>query len=374
MRILINALSARLGGGQNYLQNLLAHFPENAGWDVYLLCPDNFHLNNLPNHINRIPTYTNLDNPWRRALWENANISKLAHNLGADVLFCPGGLLPASPLPKSLKTVVTFQNMLPFDNTQRKRYPIGYRRLRDWLLKRGLSSAMKKADLVIFISKFAEHFIRNELGSLPGKTLVIPHGISSDFFPTDVKQPLPMIVPSSDYFLYVSFLDYYKSQIETVQAYAKLRQQTQTSAKLLLVGTGNPEYITKLKAEIQRLELEESVCLLGAVPHNDLPALYQHAQINLFASCTENCPNILLEIMAAGRPALVSSRNPMPEFAGDCVTYFDPENIEQLTQQWMALLSAQEHANMLAEKAKARVSVMRWEETARTTWEAIATL
>jgi len=75
-----------------------------------------------------------------------------------DIFFSPGGLLPRS-LPSKMLTVVTFQNMLPFDHVQRKKYPFGYRRLRDWLLERGLSSAMCRADLVIFISEFARNFI-----------------------------------------------------------------------------------------------------------------------------------------------------------------------------------------------------------------------
>ena len=372
MRVLINGLSARLGGGQTYLLNLLRRVPQHADWRVFLLCPDSLDLTGLPGNVERVENDLKLDNPFRRAIWERFNLGKLASKLDADLLFCPGGLLPPGSLPAGLKTAVTFQNMLPFDKTQRTRYPLGYRRLRDWLLERGLSSSMRRADLVIFISRFAQEFIQAELGHLAGRSVVIPHGIDPRFFPdADNPLPLPAGVPTGEYFLYVSFIDHYKSQIEVVRAFAQVRQLSKSGASLLLIGAENPPYGEALRGEIDSLKLGETVKVMGNLPHHDLPALYQHARINLFASCIENCPNILLEIMASGRPALVSDRGPMPEFGGQGVSYFDPENITQLVERWMTLLSEPEQGKRLAECARERVSVMSWEHTAALTWGAM---
>lgn len=373
MRVLVNGFSARLGGGQTYLLNLLRRVPQHAGWKIFLLCSDSLDLTGLPENVERVESGLKLDNPFCRAIWECFNLGKLASRLGADLLFCPGGLLPPGSLPPGLKTAVTFQNMLPFDKAQRKRYPLGYRRLRDWLLERGLSSAMRKADLVIFISRFAQEFIQNKLGHLAGRIVVIPHGIDARFFP-DADKPLslPDGVPSGEYFLYVSFIDHYKSQIEVVRAFAQVRKLSKTQANLLLLGAENPPYGEALRHEIDSLKLGESVKVLGNLPHHDLPALYQHARINLFASCTENCPNILLEMMASGRPALVSDRGPMPEFAGQTVTYFDPENVVQLVERWLSLLSDLEQGNRLASAAIDRVFTMQWEQTSSSTWGIMA--
>jgi len=373
MHILVNGLSARLGGGQTYLLNLLRRVPQDAGWKVFLLCPDSLDLADLPDNVERVERDLKLDNPFRRAIWEYFNLGQLASRLETDLLFCPGGLLPPGPLPKGLKVAVTFQNMLPFDRVQRKRYPLGYRRLRDWLLQRGLSSAMRKADLVIFISRFAQKFIQETLGQLAGRSVVIPHGVDAKFFPCAEKPlPCPTEAPSGEYFLYVSFIDHYKSQIEVVRAFAQVRQISKTQAKLFLVGAENPLYGAALRREIEALKLGEAVTVTGNLAHHDLPALYQHAWINLFASCTENCPNILLEMMASGRPALVSERGPMPEFGGQTVLYFDPEHVAQLVERWLSLLFDQEQGNRLAEAALERVSAMVWEKTASMTWGAMA--
>jgi glycosyltransferase involved in cell wall biosynthesis len=373
MRVLVNGLSARLGGGQTYLLNLLRRVPQHDGWKIFLLCPDSLDLTGLPENVERVESGLKLDNPFRRAIWERFNLGKLARRLGADLLFCPGGLLPPGSLPPGLKAAVTFQNMLPFDLEQRKRYPLGYRRLRDWLLERGLSSAMRKADLVIFISDFAQDFIQKKLGHLAGRVVVIPHGIDARFFPdVDKPLPLPTSVPIGEYFLYVSFIDHYKSQIEVVRAFAQVIQLSGAQASLLLVGAENPPYGEALRREINSLKLGDVVKVMGHLPHHDLPGLYQHARINLFASCTENCPNIQLEMMASGRPALVSDRGPMPEFGGQTVSYFDPENVEQLVERWVSLLSDPEQGNSLTSAAIDRVSTMQWERTASSTWGAMA--
>lgn len=375
MRILVNGLSARLGGGQTYLINLLSHILPDSEWEVFLLCQDNLIIDDLPPNVRRLKTKINLENPIKRAIWELLFINRIIKKNNIEIYFSPGGLLPVVRFPSNIKSVVTFQNMLPFDIEQRKRYPLGYRRIRDWLLERGLSNAMKKADLVIFISEFAKRFIFDRLGEIKAKSVVIPHGLSQQFFPhTEKISKIPTAINEYEYFLYVSFIDYYKSQIEVVQAFAELKNITKTSAKLILVGAENPPYGLKLRQEISRLELEGSVKILGNLPHSDLPYLYQNALINLFASCTENCPNILLEIMASGRPALVSNYEPMPEFAGNTVTYFDPKNHTELVEQWAALLLNMECGLKQAKSATDRVSNMKWENTAELSWLAIASL
>lgn len=370
MRIFINALSARLGGGQTYLLNLLQHFPQEENWQVFVLVQPSFVIDALPQNVVRLEQ-ASLENPLKRAIWEETHLAALLRQHDIELFFSPGGLLPRS-LPPVMLTAVTFQNMLPFDHEQRKKYPFGYRRLRDWLLERGLSSSMRRADLVIFISEFARNFIRHELGELKGESVVVPHGIHSSFRAC-LEKPLPRPdwLPEEDYFLYVSFIDHYKAQREVVQGFDLYRQQG-GKGKLILVGTEYRPYGDLVRQEIVDRGLVEEVILAGNVPHAELPAIYQHARINIFASFTENCPNILLEIMASGRPALVSNREPMGEFGGDAVAYFDPASPEDIAQQLAALVHDKERQSSLASVAMERVAVHTWNGASAKTWEAIA--
>jgi glycosyltransferase involved in cell wall biosynthesis len=372
LHILVNALSARLGGGQTYLRNLLLNAPQ-GDWRIFVLCPDSFDMQGMPNNVERAHVEVDLSNPYRRAIWENLKLGALARRLNAQVLFSPGGLLPRFGLPGGLKTVVTFQNMLPYDHVQRRRYPWGGRRVRDWLLERGLSAAMRRSDLVIFISQFAADFIRTAIGPMKGRSVIIPHGIDQRFMADSVRPlPRPAIAPSGEYYLYVSFVDFYKSQIEVVQALAALRADGLAHGTLVLAGGGYPPYQAALRAEITRLRLDGAVLLSGNLPHDQLPALYQNARFNLFASRTENCPNILMEMMASGRPAFVSSEGPMPEFAGNTVYYFDPTNPESLVRCWARALANESEAESLARRAQREVSYRTWSAASGATWQSIA--
>jgi glycosyltransferase involved in cell wall biosynthesis len=96
--------------------------------------------------------------------------------------------------------------------------------------------------------------------------------------------------------------------------------------------------------------------------------------VNVFGSLTENCPNILLEMLAAGRPCLVSDRPPMPEFAGEAVDYFDPSSPEAFAAGLRRLLADPARQAELARRGPPAVAGRTWEVAARDTWQAIQAL
>lgn len=370
MRLLINALSARQGGGQSYLVNLLQSIPDGFPHDIYLLAPAALNLASHPK-LRRVPVRAPVESPVFRALWERVRLPALIRELHADVLFCPGGVVGAKP-PRGCKTVTMFRNMIPFDRTQRRRYPPGYQRARNWLLQQLLLAGMKRADLVIFLSDFARRVIESAVGASLSNSVLIPHGVAPRFRTagrTDI--PRPTWLPTEGYLLYVSTLDYYKAQIEIVRGYALLRKRSDLREKLLLVGPENPAYGRRVRGEVARLGLQGDVIIPGMLPYGELPALYHHALMNVFASESENCPNILLEALGSGRPILCSNRPPMPEFGGDAVDYFDPASPEEFAERVLALRGDAPRCSVLAARAVQRSLLYDWGSTARMTWKVL---
>ncbi len=88
-RILVNGLSARLGGGQTYLRNLLLHAPSDGSVDVMLLCQDSLNLASVPGSVVRHPTPAALVNPFRGALWEEKVLPGLVAANKIDLVFSP---------------------------------------------------------------------------------------------------------------------------------------------------------------------------------------------------------------------------------------------------------------------------------------------
>jgi glycosyltransferase involved in cell wall biosynthesis len=366
MNILINALSAKQGGGQTYVRNLVANAPKAHEATIYVIAPPSLVFPSSENVIRLAVPQAFTNNPYVRTIWEALALPKLLQRLRIDVLFCPGGSVPMW-LPKRCKVVTTFQNMMPFDHKQRAKYPFGLMRVRNWILERTLLSGMRRSDLVIFISEFAKSVIESRLNKRRIRYAVIPHGIDSRF---RMQHGLskPSWLPDKDYFLYVSTLDVYKAQIEVVEAYQSFRKSDAAAPKLVLVGPEYKPYGDKVRATVAKLGLQDDVLFIGNVPHGDLPAAYQNARINIFASETENCPFILLEALCAGRPVLVSSRPPMPEFGGDAVVYFDPSSSDDLAYKLSAVNSSAPLMAELGRKALVQSDRYQWEETGRRTW------
>lgn len=372
--IVIEALSALQGGGQTYLHHLFQNIPRDwAGkYRIIAILPPGF----ADRFTERYPIEILTPGfPARglahRIAWYWVRLPRLLKNLKADVLFCPGGTLATRRL-RGAKSAVTHQNMLPFDLTERERYPYGYLRAKFWLLRLAQGASFRDADLVIFISEYAKAAIDRCIPHRRGRSTVIPHGLSDHFRRTAASPPAE--IRGVEYVLYVSTLDFYKAQLEVVLAWSTLKQRRATHEKLVLVGPENRDYGRRVRELIHSLGLQDDVLITGNVSYESLPAYYQNAKVNLFASSCENCPNILLEAMAAGRPVLCSNRPPMPEFAGDNVAYFDPYNPEQLAGLLTRFLDDAALRGRMGAMALEYSRRYQWSDSARKTWSALAEL
>jgi glycosyltransferase involved in cell wall biosynthesis len=305
-----------------------------------------------------------------RLFWGRFVLPRLLRRYSANVLYCPGGFLAVRP--KGCLTAVAFRNMLPFSPDERRRYSLGYMRLRLWLLQHIQGSSFRDADLVIFVSRFAKSVIDLTVKRRKGGAEIIPHGLS-DHFRQPMTRPADVRLPSS-YVLYISILDVYKAQLELVDAWALLRSTRLTSEKLVLVGPEFGPYAEQVRRKIAATGLHDEVLLLGKLPYEQLPAYYQHAKVNVFASSCENCPNILLEALAGGRPVLCSDYQPMPEFGHDAVQYFDPYNPPQLANLLKGLLDDEAALTAWGKKAAQRAQYFQWSDAASKTWSALRQL
>ena len=207
------------------------------------------------------------------------------------------------------------------------------------------------------------------------QSIIIPHGVDPKFR-RDFNNSLatPSWLPSEGYLLYVSILDVYKAQVEVVEAYAILKARRKNLPKLFLIGPEYGPYGAKVRKAILANNLTEEVVIIGSVPNSDLPAVYQNAIINIFASETENCPFILLEALAAGRPLLSSAWPPMPEFAKDAAIYFNPDDPTELANRLNDLMDNTQMMDELSKKGLERSLLYNWDQAAKKTWQAIENL
>jgi glycosyltransferase involved in cell wall biosynthesis len=262
--------------------------------------------------------------------------------------------------------------MIPFDLRVRKSLPFGLQRVRNWLLNRIMLKSMSEADLTIFISNYARGVI--ESLTKVKNAVTIPHGIGSVFRTHGKSTVRPDFLPGKEYILYVSRFDVYKHHFQVVSAYGKLPKELRERFPLILVGETNLPEAERVKALVSTLGLEDQVLLLGAIPYQELPPLYHHAYLNLFASSCENCPNILLEALASGRPMICSNVMPMPEFGADAALYFSPFDSQDIADVLTEALTKPELLKNLAVAAVAQSDKFDWEQTSKKTWSELLAL
>lgn len=357
-RILVNTLSAQLGGGQTYLLNLF--HPSLKIWDdcelIFLTSDSNDEV--FRNVFGSTYCIGKKGNGFlSRTIWENFFFSSLVRDLKTDLVFLPGGTAPVLN-ELTVPMVSVSQNMLPFDWNQIAQSS-HFQKIRLTLLRFLQLHTFRHSRKVIFLSRFARDKIQGLLGSaLP--SAVIPHGVNEAFFnlhpPTEFRAP---------YFLYVSTFFEYKHQLEVLRAFESFVGQTHSEAKLLFVGNDQSSYGEKVHQAAQASPHKDRVVFLGNVPYGKIPAFMQHSDLNIFASDCENCPNILLEYLASGQPVLSSSAEPMPEFGEGLVEFFHPADPAALTE-----LMKKAHANKVSAVSKDLIrQKFSWDKAARETKE-----
>ncbi|MCT7327670.1 glycosyltransferase family 4 protein [Ralstonia mojiangensis] len=367
MKILINALSARVGGGKTYLINLLRNLPDDASLQLLVYTPSSLDLP-LDPRIERRNLDALANNPLRRFVWERLTLPGILKREGVDLLFCPGGLVNTS-VPGGCRTVTMFRNMQPFDPEAIKVIPWGLLRLRTLLLKSAMLRSMRGADLVIFISHFARGVVEALIPISRGVT--IPHGVPDIFKTAGTDLPRPAYLPDGKCILYVSRFEPYKHHLEVVQGYAQLPEALQNEYRLILVGEPLSPHTERVEREIREGGLSDRIRIVGGVEYGSLPGAYRNSDMILFASSCENCPNILLEALGAGRPTLTSDIEPMPEFAADAALYFAPGEPGSIAAAIIRMAQDPALAGTLADRAAVRSLDFAWSKTAKATWKEI---
>lgn len=216
LRIFINALSAKVGGGKTYINNLLANISD-QDCEIYIACPDKLIIPN-DKRIKYLETKFANYNIFFRMLWELFYLPFLLLILRRNILFVPGGM-DFTVFTFGIPKVTMFRNMLPFDSKALSALPGRSLKVKNIILRALMSRTMKSADSVIFISNYARNKIKDmiEIKSYQ----VIPHGISDHFTP-DILTDLALGQDETKYILYVSRFEPYKNHLNLLKAYTSL--------------------------------------------------------------------------------------------------------------------------------------------------------
>jgi glycosyltransferase involved in cell wall biosynthesis len=352
MIIGIDASNIRAGGGLTNLIELM------NGLDVSKHQIDNIIIwagkdtaSKLPkkNFIKLISPKMLDGNILLRILWQVIFLSKEARFHNCNILFIPGGSFFGSFRPY----VTISQNLLPFEIKEFFRYKKSLKFFKFIFLRWTQSYSFRKADGLIFLTKYAKSTVLENIKETSGEIKVIPHGINTRFkFTPKVQKNISLYSEKLRFrILYVSIIDQYKHQWHLIEAINKLRSKG-LPLELNLVGPSYPPALKKLNRAIKKYDPQlEWIKYHGAIEYKDLNLIYASADLGVFASSCENLPIILLEKMASGLPIASSNRGPMREVLREGGLYFNPEHPDDIANTIQQYLYSEQLRKDMANKS-----------------------
>ena len=336
---LLTLVPGELGGSENATRGLLRALAQVGTLDyrayVPLVAPDAGE--GLPTRV--VPEYRRAHSIPERLLAMTLAALRPGplrrHLDGAEVVHYP--LTIAIP-PARVPTVVTLYDVQHLDLPQM--FPRAERAFRTLAYDRSARSATR----VVVSSAFVRDRAIERLGLDPARIRVIPFGIDHERFTPGDEQREPFL-------LYPARAWPHKNHERLFHAFGLVRR-VRPDLRLVLTG-----------GTLERVALPpRGVEVHGHVSPEELVSLYRRASALVFPSLYEGFGQPPLEAMACGCPVACSNAASLPEVCGDAARYFDPEDVDELADAALEVLTDPEPWRV---RGLDRAAQFTWERTAR---------
>lgn len=183
----------------------------------------------------------------------------------------------------------------------------------------------------------------------------------------DVQRKYALNYP---FILYVGTLEPRKNIPTLIRAFAKLKKQG-IDHKLIIAGGKGWKY-QSIFTLIEELQLHKDVVFLGYVSDEDLPALYNAADLFVYPSFYEGFGLPPLEAMACGTPVITSNTSSLPEVIGDAGIMVDPYDSNRLAEAMHEVLTNEAVHTDLQKKGINQANLFNWKKCAQQTYSVYA--
>jgi glycosyltransferase involved in cell wall biosynthesis len=368
---LVDFTPGRMGGVETYIRNLVSWLAVNDHENEYTLICTNHNVAYFDDILKRVNTlvFENSKNsPYRilrslvRKVFRVDMIQNGIDRLGLDLLHNPLTYVRDSRSKTPL--IVTFHDL------QHHYYPEFFRAREIQSRDRMYRRAALEADTIIADSEYTRQTLLDSYGVSYDRVQVVHLGVGSEYN-TAYEQDF-LLRERSLLGLHKPFLYYpaatwqHKNHANLLQAVSLLSSNHHFDGNLVLTGVATSAKDDLLK-NIAARGLQDRVQILGYLPYDKLPVIYNLARMMVFPSLFEGFGMPVLEAMACGCPVACSNVTSLPEVGGDAVLYFDPLSAEQIADSVMKLWHDDAALLDLRAKGLERARQFSWEKTARET-------
>ncbi|HID24448.1 MAG TPA: glycosyltransferase family 4 protein [Planctomycetaceae bacterium] len=189
------------------------------------------------------------------------------------------------------------------------------------LIGRQIRWALREATQLIAVSRrIADRMV--QLGADPDKVTVIPNGVDLDKFqPVPKEQARQQLGLPTDrpLVLAVGYRLELKGFHILVDAIASIRERFPDELAAIVGGEARwaKDFLPEIERRIRTNGVENHVILAGTRPQQELPKWYSAADVLCILSSREGSPNVLMEALACGLPAVATPVGGIPEVLKD---------------------------------------------------------
>ncbi len=298
-----------------------------------------------------------LKNNTLRILWEQVTLPYYSMNDRLDLFHYTDHSL--SILQRTHPAIITVHDIAYV------RFPQLLNKSRQIYKKYILNMSIKRADIIVADSYSTKRDIINYFRIKEEKIKVVYPGVESRFRPIRnveeyrLKNNLP-----SKMILNVGTLEPRKNVVTLIKAFKKLKELAFKNYKLVIAGDKGWLY-KQIFDEIKSSDLQKEVLFLGIVEDEDLPMLYNCADIFVYPSLYEGFGLPPLEAMACGIPVITSNTSSLPEVVDNAGIMVDPDDVNSLCEAMYNVLKDKELWNHMSKKGLDRAKLFSWKDSAK---------
>lgn len=365
IRVLINATSVRGGGAETFLLGLLPELTKSRDMVIdIILCADKAELYQRMNNLNIITVSNSIySNALKRFYYEHVSSNRILLTGEYHVYFRADEMMSPVSLLARVPTMVVFHTtshkLIP-DDVGDSKMRLSYINLMKWLAMR-----------IVTVPVAVSHHEHGELSGIypfaRSKTHVIYHGINQkSFCPASENKSAPFKhIGIKRYLLSVSDRHKHKNFLRLVKAYKLTRERSTCDADLVIIGrVKSSKEESLLISEIVNSEYRDNIHLFDYMGHDTLPMVFQGAVGYIFPSTFETFGFTPLEAMACGIPVACSNYSCMPEVCGDAAIYFDPFDIDDISNAMVVIVSNKNRRDELIASGLKHVARYTWQHAA----------
>jgi glycosyltransferase involved in cell wall biosynthesis len=295
--------------------------------------------------------------------WEQVQLPMALRQEKLDVLHCTAN---TAPLFANVPIVITLHDIIFLEEIRlRGNY---YQNFGNIYRRLVVKQVVKSAKKVLTVSEWEKRHIASKLPAIAQKLEVVYNAVDQSFQKMEDDN---LVSIREKYKLPAKFILFFgntadkKNTRNTLIAYSIYASRTKDPLPLVLAGAFG-DYLQQLITSMDFSNpVKEKIQIVGYIPFDLQPQLYNCASIFLYTSKRESFGLPIIEAMACGTPVVTSSTSSMPEVAGGAALLTDPENPDAIAEAINNIANNDAIRNGLTERGIARAAQFRWNNTAQ---------